>query len=189
LMIATVSTVLPLAATVSQAAPGYWYKGTNNFIPPEQPVPLPPVVGAVVAGDEVALEVVDLPVVVEGAVVGLAGAEVGLAVADLPDVEGAEVGLAVDDLPVEVGLEVAGAEVGLVGVPLEGKGEAAFVAAAVVGAAAVGPAAVGPAAVGVTGALPEYDTPVLIVPTETELIALLMVTVSPFTEVRRTETG
>lgn len=41
LMMATVGTTLPLAATVSHGAPGYMYKGTNNLSPPEQPVLLP----------------------------------------------------------------------------------------------------------------------------------------------------
>lgn len=188
LMMATVGTVFPLAAIVSQAAPGYWYKGTMTFIVEEHP-PLEPLVGATVA--------------VEGLVVGpaVAGLVVGLGVAAFL------VGATVDAL---VGLAVAAALVGLaVAAALVGAAVAAgLVVAALVGlvvaeglvvaasfvGAAVAAALVG-AVVGFTGAVvgltePElYDTPVLTTPAEREEIALSIVTCLPFTAVRRTDTG
>jgi len=102
LIIATVGTTPPLAATVSQVAPGYVYKGTINFIGPEQPLP-PEEVGLVVVGAVV------LGALVVGALVE--GAEVGDFVVGAL-VLGAEVGAFV------VGALVLGAEVGaLVGLP------------------------------------------------------------------------
>jgi len=66
LIIATVGTTPPLAATVSQVAPGYVYKGTINFIGPEQPLP-PEEVGLVVVG-AVVLGALVVGALVEGAV-------------------------------------------------------------------------------------------------------------------------
>jgi hypothetical protein len=103
LMIARIPTLLAEAITVSQAAPGYTYKGTIIFTGSEATEVR--VHKSVLDGGEVGLVV--------GAEVGLVvGAEVGLVVgAEVGLVVGAEVGLVVG---AEVGL-VVGAEVGVLG--------------------------------------------------------------------------
>jgi len=76
LMMATVSTELAPAATVSHVEPGYVYKGTNNLMVPEQPV----------VEDPDAVPEAALVVVVLGALVDVLGALVEVPLGALVDV-------------------------------------------------------------------------------------------------------
>jgi hypothetical protein len=113
LMIARIPTLLAEAITVSQAAPGYTYKGTISFTGSEATEVA--VHKSVLDGGEVGLVVGAEVGLVVGAEVGLVvGAAVGLVVGAEVEVLGLVVGAGVGLVVGEVAGAVVGLEVGLV---------------------------------------------------------------------------